>query len=183
MTGPTYLVGGNIICAHSFSSVWRDLYLQNDCAHARASSVFFFKRQYNCHVDLTRFPCGAHRRRRFVICISRKFFVLCKIWLAARRLIAILSLVGPPRDPKIALHYHFRRRISHSNTILRLYLTDYKYGIQQMFLTENNKSADLDQSINQSVNLFMSIRGMGLSPEAHEWNVWQYNSYRICQLF
>ena len=37
-----------------------------------------------------------------------------------------------------------------------------------MFLTENNKSADLDQSINQSINLFMSIRGMGLSPEAHE---------------
>ena len=42
-TGPTYIVGGNIICAHSFSSVWRDLYLQNDCAHARASSVFSSK--------------------------------------------------------------------------------------------------------------------------------------------
>ena len=40
-----------------------------------------------------------------------------------------------------------------------------------MFLTENNKSADLDQSINQSINLFMSIRGMGLPPEAHERNV------------
>ena len=37
-----------------------------------------------------------------------------------------------------------------------------------MFLTENNKSADLDQSINQSINLSMSIRGMGLPPEAHE---------------
>ena len=46
-----------------------------------------------------------------------------------------------------------------------------------MFLTENNKSADLDRSINQSINqsindqsinLFMSIRGMGLPPEAHE---------------
>ena len=42
-----------------------------------------------------------------------------------------------------------------------------------MFLTENNKSADLDRSINQSINqsindqsinLFMSIRGMGLPP-------------------
>ena len=37
-----------------------------------------------------------------------------------------------------------------------------------MFLTENNKSADLDQSINQSINLFMSIRGIELPPEAHE---------------
>ena len=37
-----------------------------------------------------------------------------------------------------------------------------------MFLTENNKSADLDQPINQSINLFMSIRGMELPPEAHE---------------
>ena len=68
---------------------------------------------------------------------------------------AILSLEGPPRDPKIALHYHFRRRISHSDTctILILYLTDYKYGIRQMFLTENSESADLDQSINQSIYL------------------------------
>ena len=106
---------------------------------ARASFIcFFFKRQQNCHIDSTRFPSGPHRRRRFVVYISRKFFLLFKIWLATRRLIAILSLAAPPRDPKIALYYHFRRRISHSNTctILILYLTDYKYGIRQMFLTE-----------------------------------------------
>ena len=30
------------------------------------------------------------------------FTFLFKIWLAARRLIAILSLAGPPRDPKIS---------------------------------------------------------------------------------
>ena len=169
MTGPTYIVGGNIICAHSFSSVWRDLYLQNDCAHARASSVFFFSKD-NRTVILTRQDFLPDRTADgdLLFTFRGSFFVLFKIWLAARRLIAILSLVGPPRDPKIALHYHLRRRISHSNTILILYLTDYKYGIRQMFLTENNKSADLDQPINQSISLFMSVRGMELPPEAHE---------------
>ena len=34
--------------------------------------------------------------------LSKKSFVLFKIWLAARRLIEILSLAGPPRDPKIS---------------------------------------------------------------------------------
>ena len=69
----------------------------------------FFKRQQNCHIDSTRFPSGPHRRRRFVVYIlkqyfrlSKKSFVLFEIWLAARRLIAILSLTGPPRDPKIS---------------------------------------------------------------------------------
>ena len=72
-----------------------------DNAHARASSVFFFKRQKNCQIDSTRFPSGPHRRRRFVVYIlrqyfrlSKKSFVLFKIWLAARRIIAILSLAG-----------------------------------------------------------------------------------------
>ena len=77
---------------------------------ARASVIcFFFKRQQTCQIDSTRFPSGPHRRRRFVVYIlrqyfklSKKSFVLFKIWLAARRLIAILSLAGPPRDPKIS---------------------------------------------------------------------------------
>ena len=77
---------------------------------ARASVIcLFFKRQQNCHIDSTRFPSGPHRRRRFVVYIlkqyfrlSKKSFVLFKIWLAARRLIAILSLAAPPRDPNIS---------------------------------------------------------------------------------
>ena len=60
-------------------------------------------------IDSTRFPSGPHRQRRFVVYVlgqyfrlSKKPFVLFKICLAARRLITILSLAGPPRDPKIS---------------------------------------------------------------------------------
>ena len=42
--------------------------------------------------------CCLHSQVIFLI--SKRFFVSFKIWLAARRLIAILSLAGPPRDPK-----------------------------------------------------------------------------------
>ena len=77
---------------------------------ARASVIcFFFKRQWNCHIDSTRFPSGPHRRRRFVVIFSsnildfrRSLSSYINIWLAVRRLIAILSLAGPPRDPKIS---------------------------------------------------------------------------------
>ena len=65
-----------------------------DCAQVRASSLFSY-------IDSTRFLSGPHRRQRFVVYIlkeyfrlSKKCFVLFKIWLAARRLIAILSLAG-----------------------------------------------------------------------------------------
>ena len=36
--------------------------------------------------------------------VSKKLCALFKIWLAARRLIAILSLAGPPSDPKIPFY-------------------------------------------------------------------------------
>ena len=76
---------------------------------AHASIIcFFLKRQLNCHIDATRFPSGPHTPPTEISCLHsqvifqtfEEVFVLFKIWLAARRLIAILSLARPPRDPK-----------------------------------------------------------------------------------
>ena len=75
-----------------------------DCAHARVS--FFFSSKDKRTVILTRQDFLPDRTADgdllFTISSSQTFFVLFKIWLAARRLIAILSLARPPRDPKIS---------------------------------------------------------------------------------
>ena len=54
--------------------------------------------------------------------------------------------------------------------MLILCLPDYENGIRQMFLTDNNKSADLDQPINQSINQFIYVNTWdGVAPpDAHE---------------
>ena len=78
-------------------------------AHARASSVFSPKD--NRTVILTRqdfLPdLAADGDLLFifssnVLDFRRSLSSHIKIWLAVRRLIAILSLAGPPRDPKIS---------------------------------------------------------------------------------
>ena len=80
-----------------------------DYAHARASSVFSSKD--NRTVKLTRqdfLPDRTADREMLFIFSSnildfrRSLSSYIKIWLAVRRLIAILSLAGPPRDPKIS---------------------------------------------------------------------------------
>ena len=80
-----------------------------DYAHARASSVFSSKD--NRTVKLTRqdfLPDRTANRDLLFIFSSnildfrRSLSSYIKIWLAVRRLIAILSLAGPPRDPKIS---------------------------------------------------------------------------------
>ena len=75
-----------------------------DYAHARASAVFSSKD--NRTVILTRQDFLPDRTADgdllFTISSSKTFFVLFKIWLAARRLIAILSLGVPRCDPKIS---------------------------------------------------------------------------------
>ena len=80
-----------------------------DYAHARASSVFSSKD--NRTVKLTRqdfLPDRTADRDLLFIFSSnildfrRSLSSYIKIWLAVRRLIAILSLAGPPRDPKIS---------------------------------------------------------------------------------
>ena len=80
-----------------------------DYAHARASSVFSSKD--NRTVILTRqdfLPDRTADRDLLFIFSSnildfqRSLSSYIKIWLAVRRLIAILSLAGPPRDPKIS---------------------------------------------------------------------------------
>ena len=75
-----------------------------DYVHARASSVFSSKD--NRTVTLTRqdfFPDRtADGALLFTFSSNMNSFVLFKIWLAARRLITILSQAGPPRDPKIS---------------------------------------------------------------------------------
>ena len=80
-----------------------------DYAHARASSVFSSKD--NRTLILTRqdfLPDRTADRDLLFIFSSnildfqRSISFYIKIWLAVRRLIAILSLAGPPRDPKIS---------------------------------------------------------------------------------
>ena len=80
-----------------------------DYAHARASSVFSSKD--NRTVILTRQDFlpdrTAYRDLLFIFSsnildFQRSLSSYIKIWLAVRRLIAILSLAGPPRDPKIS---------------------------------------------------------------------------------
>ena len=80
-----------------------------DYAHARASSVFSSKD--NRTVILTRqdFLSDRTADRDLLFIFSsnildfqRSLSSYIKIWLAVRRLIAILSLAGPPRDPKIS---------------------------------------------------------------------------------
>ena len=80
-----------------------------DYAHARASSVFSSKD--NRTVKLTRqdfLPNRTADRDLLFIFSSnildfrRSLSSYIKIWLAVRRLIAILSLAGPPRNPKIS---------------------------------------------------------------------------------
>ena len=80
-----------------------------DYAHARASSVFSSKD--NRTVKLTRqdFVPDRTADRDLLFMFSsnildfrRSLSSYIKIWLAVRRLIAILSLAGPPRDPKIS---------------------------------------------------------------------------------
>ena len=80
-----------------------------DYAHARASSVFSSKD--NRTVILTRqdfLPDRTADRDLLFIFSSnildfqRSLSSYIKIWLAVRRLIAILSLAGPPRDPEIS---------------------------------------------------------------------------------
>ena len=80
-----------------------------DYAHARASSGFSSKD--NRTVILTRqdfLPDRTADRDLLFIFSSnildfqRSLSSYIKIWLAVRRLIAILSLAGPPRDPKIS---------------------------------------------------------------------------------
>ena len=80
-----------------------------DYAHARASSVFSSKD--NRTVILTRQDFlpdrTADRDLLFIFSgnildFQRSLSSYIKIWLAVRRLIAILSLAGPPRDPKIS---------------------------------------------------------------------------------
>ena len=79
-----------------------------DYAHARVSSVFSSKD--NRTVKLTRqdfLPDRTADRDLLFIFSSnildfrRSLSSYIKIWLAVRRLIAILSLAGPPCDPKI----------------------------------------------------------------------------------
>ena len=82
-----------------------------DYAHARASSVFSSKD--NRAVILTRqdfLPDRTADRVLLLIFSSnildfhdrRSLSSYINIWLAVRRLIAILSPAGPPRDPKIS---------------------------------------------------------------------------------
>ena len=80
-----------------------------DYAHAGASSVFSSKD--NRTVILTRqdfLPDHAADGNLLFIFSSnmvefrRSLLSYIKIWLAVRRLIAILSPAGPPRDPKIS---------------------------------------------------------------------------------
>ena len=80
-----------------------------DYAHARASSVFSSKD--NRTVKLTRQDFlperTADRDLLFIFSSNildfrRSLSSYIKIWLAVRRLIATLSLAGPPRDPKIS---------------------------------------------------------------------------------
>ena len=80
-----------------------------DYAHARASSLFSSKD--NRTVKLTRqdfLPDRTADRDLLFIFSSnildfrRSLSSYIKIWLAVRRLIAILSLAGPPLDPKIS---------------------------------------------------------------------------------
>ena len=78
-----------------------------DNAHARASSVFSSKD--NRTIILTRQDFlpdrTAYRDLLFISNIldfQRSLLSYIKIWLAVRRVIAILSLAGPPRDPKIS---------------------------------------------------------------------------------
>ena len=80
-----------------------------DYAHVRAPSVFSSKD--NRTVKLTRqdfLPDRTADRDLLFIFSSnildfrRSFSSYIKIWLAVQRLIAILSLTGPPCDPKIS---------------------------------------------------------------------------------
>ena len=75
---------------------------------ARTSVLFFFSSKDNRTVIFTRqdFLPGPHRRRR------RSLSSYIIIWLAFRRLIAILSLAGPPRDPRTALSACFKNIFS-----------------------------------------------------------------------
>ena len=83
-----------------------------DYAHARASSVFSSKD--NRTVILTRqdfLPDRTADRDLLFIFSSnilgfqRSLSSYIKIWLAVRRLSVILSLAGPPRDPKISFRW------------------------------------------------------------------------------
>ena len=90
----------------------KSLHLKGQCpdyAHARASSVFSSKD--NRTVILTRqdfLPDSTADRDLLFIFSSnildfqRSLLSYIVIWLAVRRLIAILSLAGPSRDPKIS---------------------------------------------------------------------------------
>ena len=69
-----------------------------DYAHARASSVFSSKD--NRTVILTRQDFLPDRTADGDLLFTFYVFRLFTIWLGARRIIAILSLAGPSRDPK-----------------------------------------------------------------------------------
>ena len=102
----------NIARSFKFLLRQRGLSLKGQCpdyAHARASSVFSSKD--NRTVKLTRqdfLPDRTSDRDLLFIFSSnildfrKGLSSYIKIWLAVRRLIAILSLAGSPRDPKIS---------------------------------------------------------------------------------
>ena len=80
-----------------------------DYAQARASSVFSSKDNRTVISTRQDFLPGRTADRDLLFIFSsnildfqRSLSSCIKIWLAVRRLIAILSLAGPPRDPKIS---------------------------------------------------------------------------------
>ena len=80
-----------------------------DYAHARASSVLSSKDNRTVMSTRQDFLPDRTADRDLLFIFSsdildfqRSLSSYIKIWLAVRRLIAILSLAGPPRDPKIS---------------------------------------------------------------------------------
>ena len=80
-----------------------------DYAHARVSPVFSSKDNRTAMLTRQDFLPDRTADRDLLFIFSsnildfqRRLSSYIKIWLAVRRLIAILSLAGPPRDPKIS---------------------------------------------------------------------------------
>ena len=91
-----------------------------DYAHARASSFFFLQKTIELSYSLDKifFPDrNADGDLLFIFSsnildFGRSLSSHIITWLAVRRLIAILSLTGPPRDPRTALSARFKNIFS-----------------------------------------------------------------------
>ena len=87
-----------------------------DYAHARASSFFFLQKtielSYSLFPDRTADGDLLFIFSSNILDFRRSLSSYIIIWLAVRRLIAILSLAGPPRDPRTALSARFKNIFS-----------------------------------------------------------------------